>query len=183
MEKEIVRHTAQQPGEGAFSPDGYAVRQDAFSNMRYRNIDASINGCGFIAAYNLLRFLGDPCGVDEVREELDSMMPRFPGPTYMRTMRAFLKRHAVNYREYHGRRECAAQARNSTAGIFRYYEERIPHFITYIRQGKDFRFFNVNDGLEDFTSSMEDFASAHFVFGPVSLLCVTAKGGAPGKDI
>jgi len=161
---------------GAMSPDGYIIKQDCFKDFEYRTTAASGNGCGFMAAYNLRHFLGHSVDFNEVREELNSMLPRFRGPTYMRTMRKYLAKYVPNYREYHGRRECLERARASTAGIFRYYEEKIPHFVTYISVGGGkFRFFNVNDGMEDFISSMEDFSQKHFVFGPMSLLCVTTK--------
>jgi hypothetical protein len=169
--------TIAKAGPGAFSADGYAICQDAFSQFRYRNMDASINDCGFIAVYDLLHFVGSDVDIDEVRRELESMMHRFPGPTTMRAMRNCLKRHLPNFREHHGRRACLLAAKASLAGIFRYHEERIPHFVTYIRQENGFRFFNVNDGLEDFVCAMDEFAAKHIVFGPVSLFCITGNKG------
>ena len=158
------------------SADGYIIKQDCFKDFEYRTMPASGNGCGFMACYNLRHFLGHDVHFNEVREELNSMMPRFRGPTYMRTMRKYLNRYVPNYREYHGKRECLLHARTSSAGIFRYYEEMIPHFVTFIRtEGGKFRFFNVNDGLEDFESDMDEFGRKHMVFGPVSLLCVNVK--------
>ena len=163
--------------QGALSSDGYIIRQDLFSDFEYRTVAASGNGCGFIACYNLRHFLGHDVTINEVREELNSMMPRFRGPTFMRTMRKYFKKHIPNYREFHGRENCLLHAKSCSAGIFRYYEEKIPHFVTFIRTGKDrFRFFNVNDeGMEDFESGMDEFGKAHMTFGPVSLLCVNVK--------
>ena len=37
----------------------------------------------------------------------------------------------------------------------------MPHFISYIRKGEAYRFFNVNDGLEDYVSSMDMFFKTH----------------------
>ena len=54
-----------------------------------------------------------------------------------------------------------AVACGSRAGILRYSEAEVPHFISFIRAGEVFRFFNVNDGLEDFVSSMEMFFASH----------------------
>ena len=53
--------------------------------------------------------------------------------------------------------DSSAAALRSRAGILRYTEEGAPHFISFLREGEAFRFFNVNDGLEDFTCPMEDF--------------------------
>ncbi|MBQ4506061.1 MAG: hypothetical protein II971_02290 [Firmicutes bacterium] len=166
----------------AMSADGYIIKQDCFTDYQYRTMPASGNGCGFMACYNLRHFLGHDVDFNDVRIELDSMMPQFRGPTYMRTMRKYLNRYVPNYREYHGKSECLMQAKRSSAGIFRYYEEMIPHFVTYIRaESGKFRFFNVNDGLEDFESDMDEFGRKHMVFGPVSLLCVNTRSDKKGS--
>ena len=49
----------------------------------------------------------------------------------------------------------------SRAGILRYSEAGVPHFIFFFRAGEVFRFLNVNDGLEDFVSSAEMFFATH----------------------
>ena len=40
-----------------FSDDGYIIDQDYFDEYEYRTMQASINGCGWIAAYNIRHFL------------------------------------------------------------------------------------------------------------------------------
>ena len=76
------------PAEG-ISADGYITDQDCFSSVRYRGMRADINGCGWIAAYNLRHALGQEADWDDVRQELDAMHTlRFPGPTLMRIMRS-----------------------------------------------------------------------------------------------
>ena len=47
-------------------------------------------------------------------------------------------------------------------GILRYSEEKIPPFISFLRtEGGAYRFFNVNDGLEDYVCAMEMFFDTH----------------------
>lgn len=155
-----------------FSSDNFIIDQDCFSQYPYRGIKSSRNGCGWIAAYNLRLALGQNVNFDDVRHEMDFMHKRkMPGPTKMSVMRKYLKRYAPNFKETHGRKEVIEQAKRSRAGIFRYYEEKIPHFVTFIKQDDGFfRFFNVNDGMEDFCSDIDDFASKHFVFGTYIIL-------------
>ena len=163
-----------KPLELGFSPDGYIIDQDCFSSFTYRTIPANYNGCGWIAAYNLRRFLGHTVSYDEVRRELDEMhFLRVPGPTLMCVMRKYLKKYVPEIRETVGREAALAAARESRAGIFRYREVREPHFVSYIYQGDNsFRFFNMADGLEDCVMSMDRFAEEHCAPGTVIALTV-----------
>lgn len=160
--------------EDGISPDGYITDQDCFSSVRYRTIRADYNGCGWVAAYNLRHFLGHAVHWDEVRAEMDAMHTlRVPGPTLMRVMRGYLGRYVPGYRETAGREEALAAAGESLAGIFRYREGDVPHFICFVRQEDgQFRFFNVDDGLEDCVMPMERFGREHFLRGNVIALTI-----------
>ena len=150
-----------------FSPDGYIVDQDYFGDYEYRTIPASRNGCGWIAAYNIRHYLGHAANFKEVIHEMDRMHAlRIPGPTTMPVMRAYLKKYIPAMTEHTGREKAREAAVTSRAGILRYSEADVPHFISFIREdGGAFRFFNVNDGLEDFTSAMEMFFTTHVLPG------------------
>ena len=160
--------------EDGISPDGYITDQDCFSSVRYRTITADWNGCGWVAAYNLRHFLGHTVDWDEVRAEMDAMHTlRVPGPTLMRVMRGYLGRYVPGYRETAGREDALAAAGESLAGIFRYREGDVPHFICFLRQEDgQFRFFNVDDGLEDCVMPMERFGREHFLRGNVIALTI-----------
>ena len=160
--------------EMGFSADGYIIDQDYFFAVRYRTIPANLNGCGWIAAYNLRRFLGHGVPYDEVRRELDDMhFLRVPGPTLMCVMRAYLRKYLPQYRETVGRDAALAAAESSRAGIFRYQEGDYPHFVSYIRgEGGLFRFFNMADGLEDCMMPMDQFVREHCAPGVVIALTV-----------
>ena len=163
-----------KPLEMGFSPDGYIIDQDCFSDFKYRTIPANYNGCGWIAAYNLRRFLGHTASYDEVRREMDEMhFLRVPGPTLMCVMRKYLKKHVPDVRETVGRDAVLDAARESRAGIFRYREGLEPHFVSYIRQGESgFRFFNMADGIEDCVMPMEQFVKEHCAPGTVIVFTV-----------
>ena len=160
--------------EQGFSSDGYITDQDCFHSLRYRTMPADINGCGWIAACNLQRFLGQEPDYRDVMAELDGMHRlRVPGPTLMVVMRAYLQKHVPGVRETVGREDALAVAAVSRAGIFRYREGYEPHFVSYIRTEKGlFRFFNVADGLEDSEMSMERFGEEHLRGGTVIVFTV-----------
>ena len=145
-----------------FSPDGYIVDQECFGAYEYRTIPASHNGCGWVAVYNILHFLGRGVSFEDVMQEMDRMHRlRAPGPTTMPVMRAYLRAHIPAMCEHEGREEALAASMRCRAGILRYTEAGIPHFISFIRSGEACRFFNVNDGLEDYVSSVDMFFATH----------------------
>ena len=167
-----------KPIEAGFSADGYIVDQDCFHSLRYRTMPADINGCGWIAAFNLRKALGREADFREVLRELEGMhLWNVPGPTLMTVMRAYLRRYVPEAQETVGREAALAAAAASCAGIFRYREKREPHFVSYIRSGDGrFRFFNVADGEEDFTAAMEDFGREHLRGGTVIVFAVPENG-------
>ena len=168
---------APKPLSEGFSPDGYIIDQDCFSQIEYRTMPASINGCGWVAAFDLLRFLDGREDWDEVRRELDGMHRlRMPGPTLTWVMRRYLAAHVPQIREVSGREEALAAARESRAGIFRYREGMEPHFVCYLRTDTGYRFFNVADGLEDVVLSMERFGAEHLRGGTVILFYLPREG-------
>lgn len=144
------------------SADGYLTDQDCLTEYSYRCIQASINGCGPLAVFNILHALGRDLPFEQILQEMDALhrMHR-PGPTTMRVMRLMLASCLPELREHSGRAEALRAACGAELGILRYSEERVPHFVSFVRQGELFRFFNVRDGQEDFTASMEDFFAGH----------------------
>ena len=157
-----------------FSRDGFITDQDCFSSVHYRGIPASYNGCGWIAAYNLRRALGQEADWDQIRREMDGMhRVHAPGPTLMVVMRAYLRRYVPQVRQTVGREKALSAAAASRAGIFRYRESKVPHFVCFVRQDDGrFRFFNVADGLEDCVMDMEQFGREHFLLGTVTAFTV-----------
>ena len=163
-----------------FSDDGYIIDQDLFTDCLYRTCTSDYNGCGWIAAYNLRHALGQDVYYDDVRKEMDEMHnERVPGPTLMRVMRPYLEKYLPEYKETVGKDEAADAAAHSKAGIFRYTEGEIPHFITFVRvddkdiaEGHRYRFFNVNDDIIDDVFDMYDFAREHFLKNSVIALTV-----------
>jgi len=158
-----------------FSNDNYIINQEFFGAYRYRTMSSKYNGCGWIAAYNLRKALGQQVSFTDVLEEMDSMHKiKMRGPTLMRVMRKYMKKYIPNFKEAHGKSNSILAAKQSKAGIFRYYEEYIPHFVTFVKQDDGlYRFFNVNEGeMQDFCSSIDDFAKVHFNFGTYIALTV-----------
>ncbi len=145
-----------------FSQDGYIIDQDQFSAYRYRGMPSSVNGCGWVAAYDLLRAQGREVDFETVHRDMNALFPlQVPGPTLVRKLMRYLRRHG-KYRLTWGRGRSLRAAARAEAGIIRYCEGRTPHFVPFLRREDGlYRFFNVSDGLEDMSCSMEDFFAGH----------------------
>lgn len=148
--------------QAGFSKDGYIIDQNRFSAYPYRGMTSNYNGCGWIAAYDLLHAQGYDIHFETVHRDMNAMFPlQLPGPTPVRKLRAYLARHG-EYRLTVGKKESLRAAMKAKAGILRYWEGNTPHFVTFVRvEGQKYRFFNVNDGREDFTCTMEAFFKNH----------------------
>ena len=157
---------------GAWTEDGYLKDQDCLQGYVYRTIPASHNGCGPLAAFNLRRFAGQSADFGEVLAEMDRLhLLCVPGPTFTFVMRRYLRRYLPGFREVSGRDKAMKAAEKSRMGLFRYLEQRVPHFACFIRTESGLRFFNVSDGKEDSVMTAEEFAKEHLLGGKVRLFC------------
>lgn len=144
--------------ERGFSSDGYIIDQNCLGAYRYRGMTSDVNGCGWVAAYDLLHAQGRDVAFETVHRDMNAMFPlQIPGPTPVRKLRRYLARYG-DYRLAVGKKAAFQAASQAPAGIIRYTEGRTPHFVPFVRVGEGkFRFFNVTDGLEDYEATMEEF--------------------------
>jgi len=156
-----------------FSDDGFIIDQDRFAALPYRRMSSDINGCGWIAAYNLRHALGHGTGHEEVCREMDGMIRlRIPGPTPMHVMRRYLARY-TDAALTAGRERALAAVKSSRAGVLRYWEGREPHFIAFVRRPDGlYRFLNVADGQEDISLPADAFFAVHCRRGWIRVLTV-----------
>lgn len=162
---------AAEPEACAWTADGYIKNQDGLADYTYRTIPANHNSCGPVAAFDLRRFAGQEPALVEVLSELETLhLLHVPGPTFQYAMRRYLTKHLPGWREVHGRETALAAASGSRMGLFRYLEERVPHYVAYVRADGGFRFFNVSDTLEDEVLPMARFGAEHLRGGPVRLI-------------
>ena len=149
---------------GLYSADGYCVRQKAAANLPYGRCRSSYNGCGWMAAYNLLRAEGHPHTPEQVRAELARTL-WFGGRMGTRTDRLCLYLRRQGVRLTPTLRPSRAAAR--PGGIAFYFTGRGGHFVTYLPAGHPgrFRFLNTGAGAPDFVSTLPEFRRRHFKLG------------------
>ncbi len=160
------------PAEAAgWTADGYLKDQNALCKHTYRAIPACNNACGPVAAFNLRRRAGQDAAFSDVLAEMDELhLLRVPGPTRMYVMRRYFDKYLPGWRETVGREAAVAAAERCRMGVFRYLEQKVPHFVAFYRADEGFRFFNVCDGAEDVTTSVAAFAAGHLCGGSVRLI-------------
>jgi len=159
----------ESPG---WSADGFIVDQDCFSTRRYRTLSADNNSCGPIAAFNLRHACGHDVDFADVLAEMEGMhLLNIPGPTYMRVMRKYMTKHLPGWREAKGREAGFRDAQGCTMAVFRYWQDRVPHFVACVRQqGGRYRFFNVKENMTDHIMTLDDYRRDCCCEGPVDVL-------------
>lgn len=151
----------------ALSDDGYIADQDYTDGLRYGYWMSNYNGCGWIAAYNILHYLGRTSDPERVFAEMLQILPYegrrgTPFPTLVR----FFKEHGIPMRRCYGTPALLKRLEGTGCGIMRCVKEGSPHYVAFLRQEeKDedghirYRFLNVENGREDYTASFDRFLS------------------------
>jgi hypothetical protein len=145
-----------------WSEDGFLIRQDLMGNIPYGVLVTSRNGCGWIAAYNYLRALGKPVQWDQVRRDLQHLLP-FRGKlgANVWVLRGYLRYRGCPLHSAVTPAAVGRLAARSRVGIVMYWTGKHGHYVTFQRQ-KDgrLRFFNAGASRADVVLTMEEFYRA-----------------------
>lgn len=147
------------PDPAAFSPDGYIISQEHTAGVPYGVHSSDYNGCGWIAAYNLLRALGRPAKPLAAAKSLAASSP-FHGSLGTGPLRLarWLRRRGIPVQTARKRPDVLRLAGRSRAGILFYFDDKEPHYVAFINQGGGVqRFLNAVDGAAMDTLPMAAF--------------------------
>lgn len=156
----------------AFDGEGYIIHQGLFEKMRFGILASKHNGCGWIAAYNLLKIAGKEMSMEETARGLERyalLGEAFGQLVY--TLFYWLKKqglpvHMTHFSKYH----CKKQMENSKAGILLYVHRRGSHYVTYENLGNGvFHFYNVIYGHDHLELTLDSFFQ-RFTILPISNL-------------
>lgn len=170
------------PQEKMFSADGYIIDQSACT-ARFGRCCSVRNGCGWIAAYNVLRAAGCEKPWQTVRAELEKGL--YLGGvlgTHPLWLTYYLKKQGLALRVSLVPKIAAVQAAKSKAGVVFYRVGAGFHFAAFVPAGGlRLRFLNAVYGREAHIETLRSFLKAHAKFGP--LYCITVRPEkAPGKS-
>ena len=127
-----------QMDERAFSNDGYITDQRLTGGMMYGHFDSPTNGCGWIAVYNLYRYLSRGLTPEEVMEGMRAILPlRGIFGTPVRTELEYLKGGYAGAFRVTGKKKALEALRGRDCGIIRYIAVYEPHYVAFYRLGGD----------------------------------------------
>ena len=159
-----------------FSTDGYIVNQALTGDFKYGRHTSPYNGCGWIAVYNILHYLGSHVPPEEVASKMSGLL-HLGGlmGTPMKSMTAALKsygitavRHTVSSKRIH-------RYNYIPWGILRYFEFPYIHFVSFVTSPDGYRFFNCEYGEEHHIMQLDDFLQKYSKWPLADLLCTDIK--------
>ena len=149
--------------ENFLSKDDYIIAQYAMSAYPYGNVTSNYNGCGWIAAYNLVHGLGLSFTYKEVYEDMIRILPyKGMAGTPTRTLHKYLTIKEITFTKTRGKKSVLECSKNCRAGVIRYMEGFEPHYVAFIKVNEDkFRYLNIKEGKEDIIMTMKEFLKTH----------------------
>ncbi len=178
-----------QPVKTPFSKDGYIIDQARVTDIRYGALTSDINGCGWIAAYNFLKRMGQTVDGKTIADELIryTLFRGLVGTDLFR-LRRYIRRHGYRMPiQWHWNKK-ARLPEGTSAGVIWYCHKDGFHFVTFyaddaIAPKEDgearFRFLNGHAGKESHIDTMRGFLTQNNVI-PFALIMVWP--GSKAKD-
>ncbi len=141
------------------SADGYIIRQQALHQVPFGGSPSRNNGCGWIAAFNLLHALGHPVQWQRVRQELSRQLPGSrKGGLQLGALLGYLHGQGCRLRCACTLTGARLLAERSRAGIIMYSTGQGNHYVAFVRQADGrLRMLNTAPGCEDMTLSLRQF--------------------------
>ncbi len=132
----------------AYSQDGYLINQGLLSGVSYGRRLASETGCGFIACYNFLHFMGERIPAIKVARQLERLL-LWGGMIGSHPLAVWWYLHRRGYRfrvafTCRGFKRVLRESPARTAGVIAYRHRKGAHFAAFTREECDgkLRFLN-----------------------------------------
>ncbi len=164
-----------------FDEQGYIINQGQMDRLPYGAFSTRTRGCGWISAYNLLKYTGRPMTMQKIAEELEKRS--FTGNvlgTNGIVLYRWLKSKGLPVRMVHlSRKRCAEKMNDSECGILLYVHRRGGHYTCYRTNGNGtLHFWNAVYGKKNLDTDADTFL-AKYTFLPFSWLIYIPKGELP----
>ena len=175
----------------AYSQDGYLIHQGRLSGVRYGRKMSKDNGCGWIACYNFLKYMGRPLPPLKIAWDMEGMLlwggRRGSNPLvvwWYLYRRGFHFRLAVTRRGMERLiRQAVKEHPSRVAGVLAYIHKKGAHYTTFIdegsyqrtlgaaapdvtqvKRGTGIRFLNAVYGIENHCVTVGEFFEKHVSF-------------------
>lgn len=154
----------KQLPDGVFDPSGFIIHQGAMSAIPFGWFNTMAKGCGWIAAYNLLKMCGMEQTMQTTAEELGRcvLLGGVAGQE-LYTMLLYLHRKGLNCKLSLSFDASAVSCmKKSRFGILLYSHKQGAHYTAYRNLGNGrFLFYNAVYGRVNHVEGIEEFLQAH----------------------
>lgn len=145
----------------AYSQDGFIIRQGRINDLKYGRYPSSKNGCGWIAAFNIQKLLGNEQPPEKIAGELSRTLI-FGGKfgTMLVALLRYLSKKGIRYSVYFTKKQAIIHSRDVRCGILLCRYGRYGHYISFENNGGRFRFFNSTVGSRAGIETLEAYLKA-----------------------
>ena len=168
----MVEPLRYQVADSTFDDQGYIIHQGNMKSIPFGAFDTAVKGCGWIAAYNLLKLNGQEHTMADVRRDLEriGLFGEVCGQGfwsigwYLRAQG--LQVHAAVF----SRSVCLSAMAHSSSGILLYTHKKGAHYTAYQRTDSGlYHFYNAVYGADRMILSGGQFLKT-YAFLPVNML-------------
>ena len=149
--------------DSCFDPEGYIIHQGLMTPLPFGWFSTKDKGCGWIAAYNLLKLCGREQTMQETAEGLSSwgIAGEYFGENFFLLV-FYLYRLGLPVKTAYGKKGAIAMMKKSRCGILLYSHERGSHYSAYrVRSDGSCYFYNVIYGRSGYIQNPESFFKVH----------------------
>ena len=157
-----------------FDREGYLINQGLMKELPFGWFSTREKGCGWIAAYNILKLNGFEQTMEETGRALSRLDPtgEFFGENFFKLF-FYLRRKGLPVKIALGRKAAEKAMKNSRNGILLYSQNRGSHYCSYrIRHDGSIYIFNAVYGKSQHRMTIREFLSAYAKGIKVMLLYV-----------
>ena len=164
-----------QVDDHVFDNHGYIINQGKMEKLPYGAFSTKSRGCGWIAAYNLLKYLGKPMTMQQIAHELESRS--FSGNVFgtnMLVLYQWLRSKGLPVRLIQiSRKQCISAMKQAECGILLYLHRRGGHY-TCFRNNHDgtLHFWNAVYGKRNMDMAADAFMDQYSFFPAAWLIWI-----------
>ncbi len=151
----------------AFNENGYLINQGLLNDIPFGNYSSKDKGCGWIAAYNLLRMNGTDMHLSKVIHGLDesAIFHEVMGENVFRLYHFIKNNHLNSTLEFGLQKSIVQKIEKSNSGILLYSHKHGAHYVAYQKVGDHlFHFYNGIYGKRNDIQSIEKYLNQYALF-------------------
>lgn len=173
--QKIVEPWRKILNDRVFDEEGFIINQGMMKDIPFGWFDTKAKGCGWIAAYNLLKMLGKETEMARCAKELEkgAFLGELMGENYFKLF-AWLKKQGLDVSmSFPTNRSALKKIAASPCGIILYNHARGAHYVTYRNLGKgNIQIYNAVYGKRSHVMNSAEFIRQFSLFPVNSVIAV-----------